>query len=141
MCERRKSLAQILLLDQGWCNKILIWASRYAITKWRRTNATQQTRNQICIYIYLIIIISEKSGKFVNKQGIKIASTQEIDTNNQYLQHRLLFCRINVKYNKTNINSSNILQTSILILKKKFTRELIFSTGLTSEWLFRIWSR
>ena len=49
MCRRRKPLALILLLDQGRWNEILMRASRYMITKWRSNNATQQTRNQICI--------------------------------------------------------------------------------------------
>ena len=35
-------------------NGILIKASRYTMIKRRRDNATQKTRNQICILIYLI---------------------------------------------------------------------------------------
>ena len=53
ICRRRKPLALKLLLDQGRWNEILIRASKYVITEWRRTNATQQTRNQIYISLYI----------------------------------------------------------------------------------------
>ena len=49
-CRRSKPLALKLLLDPGRWNDILIRASKYAITEWRRTNATQQTRNQIDLF-------------------------------------------------------------------------------------------
>ena len=35
--------------DEEDCRK------HYMMIEWRRTNATQQTRNQICIYIYRYI--------------------------------------------------------------------------------------
>ena len=49
-CRIRKPLALKLLLDQGRVNEILIRASKYVITERRRTNATQQTRNQSNMY-------------------------------------------------------------------------------------------